>query len=111
MDVLDMIDDDLREMRGRQTRLREMLANQRPDETDCHDDGVGVTTAAATVGKYVTIQPSIISGPETNGSTPTFGTDTTAAIITAVCLGPNAPGSGILILYSVEPGGRYVFNY
>jgi hypothetical protein len=104
-------DDDARELRGRQLRLRATLDNLAPVLSDGHDDGVGITLAAAAVGAYVAIQPATISGPETEGATPTIVADPAAVPISALCLGPNVPAPGTKLVYSVSPEGRYVFNY
>jgi hypothetical protein len=68
-----------------------------------------VTTYPSTAGAYYACNPEQLSGPETEGATPTFTADTTAVLM-ALNVGSAVPPQGTKLVVHAA-GGRWVFRY
>ncbi len=104
---------DLRVLRDRFAALSSALDRS---TTDCDGGNAAMCVVTATVttyptsaGSFYACHPELLTGPETEGATPTFTPDT-ATTIFALNVGSAIPPSGTkLVIHSV--GGRWSFRF
>ena len=104
---------DLRILRDRLASIDDAIDVAESTEASSSAALVAITTTVATyptsAGEFFAVNPSLLTGSEVEGSTPTF-VDDTVTIVYALNLGSAIPPVGTrIVCHSV--GGRWAFRY